>query len=118
MFLEITQQNLLGVVRFVAVFAVTQKDAIEVQSPLAVVGLFHLNHWTQILAQRPEGPIGTPTGNNVDVLSVNAMFRQLTERALFQTRKLCLDLLTKVGVGGRNGSLLQVFRGNLSLAQT
>ena len=58
-FLEITEKYLLGVVRFVAVFAVTQKDAITVQSPLAVVGLFHLNHWTQILAQRPEGLFGS-----------------------------------------------------------
>src|SRR5207248_9799381 len=45
-------------------------------------------------------------GHGSRYLSVMAMLRQLTERSLFEARKLCLDLLTNVGVGGRNGSLL------------
>ena len=76
MFLEITQKYLLGMVRFVAVFAVTQKDAIEVQPPLAVVGLFNLNHWRQILAQRPEGLVGMPSDDNREILSeIDGMLR-------------------------------------------
>lgn len=43
MLLEITQQYLLGVVCLVAVLAVTQKDAIEVQSPLTVVLAVNFN---------------------------------------------------------------------------
>lgn len=49
---QVMQKYLLGVVCVVAVFALPQKDAIEVHAPFAVVGLFHFNHWGQMLTQR------------------------------------------------------------------
>jgi hypothetical protein len=64
------------------VFAVTHKDAIEVQSPLVVVGLFHLNHWRQILAHRREGLIGTRT----DVSEMAICTKPLARRTLPRVR--------------------------------